>query len=76
MNDDKTESAIVSLLVLLDLMKCPGRVRIGHGGHGYMADIVIEENGDLSASIETGNGTTVGEALYRLIGAMQCDDEQ
>lgn len=76
MNDDETEDAIVSLLVLLDLMRCPGRVRIGRGGSGYMADIILEEDGDLNASIETGNGTTVGEALYRLIGAMQCDDEQ
>lgn len=72
--NDETEGAIVSLLVLLDLMKCPGRVRIGHGGSGYMADIIIEENGDLSASEETGTGTTVGEALHGLIGAMQCDE--
>lgn len=75
MSDD-TESAVVSLLLLLDLMKCPGRVRLGHGGRGFMADIIIEENGDLSASMETGTGNTVGEALYGLIGAMQCGDEQ
>lgn len=31
-----TEDAIVSLLVMLDLMQCPGRVRIGHGGHGFL----------------------------------------
>lgn len=74
MNDDETEGAIVSLLVLLDLMRCPGRVRIGHGGSGYMADIVLEENGELSVSMETGNGTTVSEALHGLIGAMQCDE--
>lgn len=73
MNDD-TEDAVVSLLVLLDLMRCPGRVRIGHGGSGYMADIIIEENGDLSASVETGTGNTVGNALHGLIGAMQCDE--
>lgn len=71
-----TEDAIVSLLVMLDLMKCPGRVRIGHGGHGFLADVIIEENGELSASMETGNGTTVGEALHGLLGAMQCDDAE
>lgn len=75
MSDD-TETAVVSLLVLLDLMKCPGRVRIGHSRQGYMADVIIEENGDLSASVETGTGNTVGDALHGLIGAMQCGDEQ
>lgn len=75
MNND-TEDTLVSLLVLLDLMKCPGRVRIGHGGHGYMADVILEEDGELSASMETGTGNTVGEALHGLLCEMHsCDDE-
>ncbi|MBE7480628.1 MAG: hypothetical protein HS104_11685 [Polyangiaceae bacterium] len=74
MNDD-TEGAVVSLLVLLDLMKCPGRIRIGHSRQGYMADVILEENGELTVSMETGNGTTVGDALHGLLGAMQCDDD-
>lgn len=71
MSNNDVEELLVTVLMILAQMECPGRVRIGHEGDSYIVDIMVEEDGELASSMEVGTGKTLAQALRSLLSRME-----